>query len=58
MLLSPAVCVVTFFCGMSRPLSNNLILEQVRHDIGSASSFVVFYQFLVGAACVRVVTAA
>jgi DHA1 family bicyclomycin/chloramphenicol resistance-like MFS transporter len=51
-----SMCVVTFFCGMSRPLSNNLILEQVRHDIGSASSFIVFYQFIVGAACMRIVT--
>ena len=51
------MCLVTFFCGMSRPLSNNLILEQVRTDIGSASSFIVFYQFLVGAICMRIVTA-
>lgn len=50
------MCVFTFFCGMSRPLSNNLILEQVRHDIGSASSFLVFYQFMVAAACMRLVT--
>ncbi len=51
------MCLVTFFCGMSRPLSNNLILEQVHTDIGSASSFIVFYQFLVGAVCMRIVTA-
>jgi len=49
--------VYTFFCGMSRPLSNNLILEQVHHDIGSASSFIVFYQFMVGAVCMRIVSA-
>ena len=53
---SVAMCTITFFCGMSRPLSNNLILEQVRHDIGSASSFIVFYQFLVGSLCMRLVT--
>ncbi len=51
------MCIVTFFCGMSRPLSNNLILEQVHQDIGSASSFIVFYQFMVGAVCMRFVTA-
>jgi len=51
-----AMCIVTFFCGVSRPLSNNLILEQVRHDIGSASSFIVFYQFVVGALCMRFVS--
>ncbi len=46
----------TFFCGMSRPLSNNLILQQVDHDIGSAASFIVFYQFLVAAICMKLVT--
>jgi DHA1 family bicyclomycin/chloramphenicol resistance-like MFS transporter len=51
-----AMCLITFFVGMSRPLSNHLILEQVRQDIGSASSFLVFYQFLVGAVCMRIVT--
>jgi DHA1 family bicyclomycin/chloramphenicol resistance-like MFS transporter len=56
-VFAAAMCTVTFFCGMSRPLSNNLILEQVRHDIGSASSFIVFYQFMVGALCMRIVTA-
>jgi len=50
------MCAITFFCGMSRPLSNHLILQQVEHDIGSASSFIVFYQFIVGAACMRIVT--
>jgi len=52
-----AMCTVTFFCGMSRPLSNHLILEQVRHDIGSASSFLVFYHFMIGAVCMKIVTA-
>ncbi len=51
------MCIVTFCCGMSRPLANHLILEQVHTDIGSASSFIVFYQFMVGAVCMRIVTA-
>ncbi len=51
------MCAITFFCGMSRPLSNHLILQQVQRDIGSASSFIVFYQFMVGAICMRIVTA-
>lgn len=50
------MCLVTFSCGMSRPLSNHLILEQVRTDIGSASSFIVFYHFMVGAICMKIVT--
>lgn len=48
---------ITFFCGMSRPLSNHLILQQVDRDIGSASSFIIFYQFMIGAVCMRIVTA-
>ncbi|MBN1505447.1 MAG: multidrug effflux MFS transporter [Sedimentisphaerales bacterium] len=50
------MCVITFSGGMSRPLSNNLILEQVSQDIGSASAFLVFYQFMVGAICMRIAT--
>lgn len=48
----------TLFFGMSRPLASHLILEQVSADIGSASSFLVFYQFLVGAGCMALATAA
>lgn len=51
-----SMCAITFFCGMSRPLSNHLILQQVDRDIGSASSFLIFYQFMIGAVCMRIVT--
>lgn len=47
----------SFFAGMSRPMSNHLILEQVDRDIGSASAGIIFYQFVVGAICMAVVTA-
>ncbi len=47
---------ISFCLGMSRPLSNHLILEQVKTDIGSASSFIVFYQFLVGSVCMAITT--
>lgn len=50
------VCVITFSGGMSRPLSNNLVLEQVDTDFGTASSFLIFYQFIVGAPCMAIVT--
>jgi DHA1 family bicyclomycin/chloramphenicol resistance-like MFS transporter len=50
------MCMITFSGGMSRPLSSNLILEQVNQDIGSASAFLVFYQFMVGAICMRIAT--
>lgn len=41
--------IITFFLGLSRPPSNNLILEQVREDAGTASSVMVFSYFLFGA---------
>lgn len=58
--LAFAVCMsaFTFSCGVSRPLSNNLILSQVDTDIGSASSLIVFYQFMVGAICMSISTTA
>jgi len=53
-----AACMggISFCLGLSRPLSNHMILEQVNTDIGSASSFIVFYQFLVGSVCMAITT--
>jgi len=48
--------IISFFGGMSRPLSNDLILRQVDSDIGSASSFIVFYQFIAGSCVMALVT--
>ncbi|MGE4319421.1 MAG: multidrug effflux MFS transporter [Deferribacterales bacterium] len=48
--------IFSFFVGFSRPVSSSLVLEQVRTDIGSASSFMVFYQFMAGALCMWAVT--
>lgn len=48
---------ISYCLGISRPLSNHLILEQVQTDIGSASSFIVFYQFLVGSISMAITTA-
>lgn len=47
---------ISFCLGLSRPLSSHLVLEQVSEDIGSASSFIVFYQFIVGSACMAIAT--
>ncbi len=44
----PMFCI-TFFIGLSRPISNNMILEQVDKDIGAASSVLTFEIFFVGA---------
>jgi DHA1 family bicyclomycin/chloramphenicol resistance-like MFS transporter len=40
---------LSFFLGMSRPPSNNLILEQVDRDVGAASALVIFTFMTVGA---------
>lgn len=48
--------LITFSLGLSRPPSNNLILEQVRQDAGTASSLMVFTYFLCGALSMVVVS--
>lgn len=50
------MAVFAFAFGMSRPLVNHLILEQVNRDIGVAASMVVCYQFLCGAIGMAVAT--
>ncbi len=45
------MAVVSLCIGLNRPLCNHLVLEQVSQDIGAASSFLVFYQGMVGAVC-------
>jgi DHA1 family bicyclomycin/chloramphenicol resistance-like MFS transporter len=46
----------SFCMGISRPLSGSLIIGLVKTDVGSASSFMVFYQFISGAVSMAVVT--
>ena len=41
--------VMTFSYGFNRPLSYNLILEEVDRNAGAASSFLTFSYFMVGA---------
>ena len=48
--------IFSYFFGMSRPLVNHLVLEQVTDDIGAASSALICTQFLCGAAGMAVVT--
>jgi len=47
--LALPMALVTFSLGVSRPPSNNLVLEQVDEYAGAASSLLVFLFFLVGA---------
>lgn len=44
-----AMAMLAFSGGLSRPPSNNLILEQVKHEAGAASSLLLFIYFILGA---------
>ena len=48
--------VVTFCLGLSRPPSNNLALEQVTKNAGTASSLMVFSYFMCGALSMWIVS--
>ncbi len=43
------MCLISFGFGLTRPLSMNLILETVDQDAGSASSLMMFTNFIFGA---------
>lgn len=47
--LALPMAIVTFSIGLSRPPSNNLVLEQVDRHAGSASSIMIFSYFIFGA---------
>ena len=47
--LTLPMSLVTFSLGLSRPPSNNLVLDQVDRNAGAASSLLVFQFFLLGA---------
>jgi DHA1 family bicyclomycin/chloramphenicol resistance-like MFS transporter len=51
-----ALCMglITGSFGMTRPISQHIILEQVHTDVGAASSMLVFYQFIIGATCMTI----
>lgn len=41
--------LLAFFFGLGRPPSNHLVLQQVDHAAGTASSLMVFFYFILGA---------
>ncbi len=47
--LALPMSLITFSLGLSRPPSNNLALEQVDRDAGTASSLMIFSYFMFGA---------
>ncbi|MGE4519141.1 MAG: multidrug effflux MFS transporter [Desulfobacteraceae bacterium] len=50
------MAVISYTFGLSRPPSNNLILEQVTEDTGTASSLMIFSYFILGAVSMAVVS--
>ena len=48
--------LVTFAVGLSRPVSNSMILDQVDRDVGAASGVMVFEMFFVGAMAMEIVS--
>ncbi len=53
-LTIPMFCI-TFSMGFSRPISNNMILEQVDTDVGAASSLLSFSIFVIGATAMEII---
>lgn len=47
--LALPMAIVSFSFGLSRPPSNNLVLEQVERHAGAASSLLIFIYFMLGA---------
>jgi DHA1 family bicyclomycin/chloramphenicol resistance-like MFS transporter len=47
--LALPMAVISFSFGISRPPSNNLVLEQVDRHAGAASSLLIFIYFMLGA---------
>jgi DHA1 family bicyclomycin/chloramphenicol resistance-like MFS transporter len=54
--LAVPMWLLTFSFSFGRPPGNNLILEQVRKDVGAASSMMVFLYFITGAAAMWVIS--
>ncbi|WBF68350.1 multidrug effflux MFS transporter [Desulfovibrio subterraneus] len=46
----------SMFLGMSRPISNHMILEQVQKDAGTASSLLTFFFFICGAIAMETIS--
>lgn len=46
----------SLFLGLSRPISNDMILEQVDKDTGAAASLLTFCNFMVGAAAMEIIS--
>lgn len=50
--------VLSFFLGLCRPVTNNLILEQVERDTGAAASLIVFTFMMIGSVSMGMISLA
>ncbi len=55
MMVTLPTLLITFSVGFSRPISNNMILDQVKSDVGAASSIMTFELFMVGAISMEII---
>lgn len=46
----------SLFLGLSRPISNDMVLELVDRDTGAAASLLTFFNFMVGAAAMEAIS--
>ncbi|UZP68576.1 multidrug effflux MFS transporter [Desulfovibrio mangrovi] len=56
MLFALPMFAYSMFLGMSRPISNHMILEQVEKDAGTASSLLTFFFFICGAIAMETIS--
>ena len=56
--LAVPMWLLSFSVSFSRPPGNNLILEQVKKDVGAASSMMVFFYFITGALAMWIISLA
>ncbi len=53
--LALSMCLISFFLGISRPPNNNLVLEQVERNVGTASSLLIFANMMCGAVAMELI---
>ena len=56
--LTLPMSIITFSLGLSRPPSNNFVLEQVTRNAGAASSLLIFMFFMLGAVSMWIISLA
>lgn len=53
--LALSMSLISLALGLSRPPSNNIVLEQVQRNIGTASSVLIFANMMCGAAAMEII---